>query len=334
MSVRLAFLLTSSVEPPAVIEQLIDLLDPFPVVVHHDFGVQPDFPLRPRPGRLLWAPATHSPGWDTWAGVQSMGHAVRHALRETQADYLQLLSGSCLPLRPVQAFARHIAEQEADANAAWFDPFESDDALMAYAWRLVGEDSRSLGRRLLRRLSHDWFREPATVTPRAGLEIAHRKTPSRGLDRARARVALAVTRAALQQRLDQMPDSVALPPVFGSGWIGARRRAWGYLLGRLQDPAVERWLKPVHLPAEHAWVSMLAGSNLRVGPLNHLAGRLAPDGAGIPFATQDLARIDASSAFFGRPFSVDATDPVRFAAVSRLQQGDYRPSMRLRVVSR
>lgn len=334
MSARLAFVLTSALEPPAVVEQLIDLLDPFPVVVQHDFGAQPLFTLRPRPGRLFWVPREHSPAWGTWAGVMALCDAVRHALRETEADYVQLLSGSCLPLRPVQAFARHVADQEVDANAAWFDAFESDDTLMAYAWRLVGKGDRVLGRRVLRRLGADWFRGPLTMVPRAGLQILQRPAPTSAIARARALGAVTLTRAALQQRMDQIPDEAGLPPVFGSGWIGARRRAWEFMLDRLQDPAVRCWLEHVHFPDEHAWVSLLAGSNLRVGPLNHLVGRFAPSGKGIPFATPDLARIDATSAFFGRKFSLAADDPVRFAVVSRLQTGDYRPSMRLRVVSR
>lgn len=334
MSARLAFVLTCALEPPAVVEQLIDLLDPFPVIVQHDFGAQPLFALRPRPGRLFWVPVEHSPGWGTWAGVMAVSDAVRHALRVTDADYVQILSGSCLPLRPVQAFARHVAEQDVDANAAWFDAFESDDALMAYAWRLVGNRDRVLGRRVLRRLASDWFREPPTMAPRAGLQIPKRQMPSGPIERARALGAVTITRAALQQRLDQIPDAAALPPVFGSGWIGARRRVWEYLRDRLQVPEVRAWLEHVHFPDEHAWVSLLAGSRFRVGPLNHLVGRFAPSGKGIPFATPDLARIDATSAFFGRKFSLEADDPVRFAVVSRLQQGDYRPSMRLRVVDR
>src|SRR5690606_8850071 len=104
-----------------------------PILVHHDWSQQAEFPLN-RPG-VSFVPQPQRTGWADWKFSRGILHLVAEAVRTQQFDYFQLLSPTCLPVRPMKAFEEHLAAAGADflvdAVALDSDP----TALMSHGWR-------------------------------------------------------------------------------------------------------------------------------------------------------------------------------------------------------
>ncbi|MFB2350981.1 hypothetical protein, partial [Priestia megaterium] len=117
---------------PAVVDQLADALAPHTVLVHHDFTQQADFPLKAPNVRFVPNPVRT--GWAVFGFVEGIFLTLRHALAELDFDYLQLLSPSCLPIKPMAQFEAH-AMGSALAHFDCIDLLADHDALMSVGYR-------------------------------------------------------------------------------------------------------------------------------------------------------------------------------------------------------
>ncbi len=307
---RIVYVVTTALEKAATVEQLLGQLGDRPVVLHHDFDTQPGFAVRPRPNLRLVPSVRHDGRVDPWSAVDDVRRSVRFAFEHFEFDYLQLLSGSCLPTRPIEEFERHIAQSRDDAHVDWFDVTNDPNVLAGFAYRMFGNDG-DLRFRMFRKLRDLYFGKAPVVRQHGGMALMLPTVAGGFLTRTLRAATLKLARGALAGRLGRVPYGLQLPPVVGSAWFGARRDIWQYLVAQAEDPAIGRFFRHKRLPAELVWPALLAGSGFRLGPSNHLIGTLDADEAPQPFCARDLARIISAPAFFARRFPNDSAAPIR-----------------------
>ena len=100
MRPKIVFVVMSAISKPATTEQLARALAPHIVLVHHDFHQTPYFPLVAPNVRFV--PNPRRTGWAVFGFTDGIFHSLRYALENFEFDYLQLLSPTCLPIKPLQ----------------------------------------------------------------------------------------------------------------------------------------------------------------------------------------------------------------------------------------
>lgn len=126
-AVRLLFGVLSSANTDRAIDQICDAVGPHnDVLVHHDFSKNPDFALRSPGARLVPDPVRTNWGdWSLAAAVLKLMHEARKSFR---FDYFQVLSDSCLPIKPISSFEQYLGRERPDA-AMEAMPLTSEDRL-------------------------------------------------------------------------------------------------------------------------------------------------------------------------------------------------------------
>ena len=112
---------------------------------------------------------------------------MQYALDNLDFDYLQLLSPSCLPIKPMDKFEAHVSGP-ADAHFDCVDVLRDQDALMSIGYRALLPD-RSFRFRLGRRLSNVYF----------GDSLGRRRRSRHLAAQRRAKAARVVARASTDQ---------------------------------------------------------------------------------------------------------------------------------------
>ena len=149
MKPKIVFVVMSAIHSPESVAQLARALAPHTVVVHHDFSQTPDFSVNEPNVRFV--PEPKRTGWAIWGFSEGIFHAMRYAYENLEFDYLQILSPTCLPIKPVSALEAHVAANTSDADFASIDMLADEDALMSVSYRgFAGEES--FRHRLLRRM--------------------------------------------------------------------------------------------------------------------------------------------------------------------------------------
>lgn len=308
---RPLFLVMTAVEHPGVVDQLVRALAPFPVVIHHDFGAREEHGFRPA-RHLSFAPGPGRGGWGAWSYVEALRESLRYCLSREDVDYFQLLSGSCLPIRPVAAFAQYLADSEADVHADWFDVREEEDATLGYAYRMLA-DRDTVTFRALRRMALLRFGKEQVRRPVCGLEVPIAQHAGW------LQLAEPVLGAALDRQLRLGGErSLHLRPVIGSNWLGMRRRAAEHLVECLSDPAIVAHFHQRFIPEEHAIPAVLAAGDFRREPSNHLINRFDDRGHPLRFDVGDLLRLRACGRWFARKFPDDPASAVRRQVLRQL----------------
>lgn len=312
---NLAFGILSSSEPPAAVAQLIDSLGPRSSVwVHHDPTKGP----LPSPVRddVRFVRNPQRTAWGEWSLCAAILKVVREALAEPGWDYFQLLSGSCLPVRPLDEFARYVRTGANDAHMDMVALRDDDDAMMSHGFRAYAPQG-TLGHRVLRRMRRWYVGEEPDTIHRAGLSFA--VPPERDADGALARVA----RAGMRRVRDGATPGLAHPfddgldCYVGSTWWGARRHVCEYLVDQPEDGALQRYARRMLIPDEFYFQTVMGNSRFARGVSNHW---ITPfDGPHpMPLARADLPALWTSRRFFARKFSGVAGDPARRAVLSRM----------------
>ena len=313
MSDTIAFAVVSALQQPAAIEQLARTLAPHPLVVHHDHAKQPVFALSAP--NVRWVPDPQPTGRGTWSFLQGVLRTVGHALNDTGADYVQLLSPTCLPIRPLAEFEASVAADAFDAHIDLFPLLRDADTLMTFSYRNFAPE-QSLRYKVLRRAGRIYFGRAPELVQDSGLSI-HRRPAADGPMPWRARAALALTELAAAGHLWRTPLSAGLAPMMGSTWFGARRRVWEALIERIAEPAIVAHFSRLWIPDEVLLPTLVADGGFRIGPSNHA---VSPFIEGSPkwIDADDLASMVKTGRFFARKFRDDPRDPVRLSALARL----------------
>ena len=298
----------SAVTPAATVDQLARSLHPHQVLVHHDFSQTPDFVLAAP--NVQFVPEPCRTGWASFGFVEGIFHSLRHALAHLEFDYLQLLSPTCLPIKPLAAFEAHVA-QGVDAHFGAIDLLGDRECLMSVGYRAFTPEG-TLRHRVLRRLSSDYFAQSPLRRDEAGVWIrAGRATGWR------SRAAYAITRAMAMSKVGRHPFGDDLRPYYGSVWFGARKPVVRGLVEGFADARLHTWASRMRISEEFVVPTLLmrvAGSR---GHQNHHIRRF--NGAHPSWMSeQDLPVLRASTSFFARKFPEDPACPVRLRVLAEL----------------
>ena len=133
-SPRILFGILSSRDTVQAITTLADLLYPHQIVVHHDFTKFADFKIERENVFVLPDPVVT--GWGGWSLVEATIKLMQTAKQMYSFDYFQLLSETCLPIKPIREFESYLLEHSPDVMMD-IQPILSpaDPAFLSHGWR-------------------------------------------------------------------------------------------------------------------------------------------------------------------------------------------------------
>jgi len=321
MTPRIIFVIMSAVHSVRAVDELARALAPHRVLIHHDFGQTPDFPIGAP--NAAFVPNPKRTGWACWGFSEGIFHSLRIALEEGDFDYLQLLSPACLPIKPLREFEAYIAGSQFDAHFDSVDVAEDLDALMSVGYRAYSPE-HSLRHRLLRRLTWEGYYGKGTravALPLAGVTLMRREAVAAGAPaESMARSAVRVMRALRNPRIGRHIFNEHFHPHFGSTWFGARCDIVARIADRFQAPEIRGYFSRLRMADEFLVPTLLRYSGARQGPSNHLVNSFSGASPNW-FGDQDFDRLRQSRAFFARKFRDDPSDPVRRRVLDELVAG-------------
>jgi hypothetical protein len=305
---RLAFLVMSAVARPGTVDQLASALAPHPVLVHHDFTQSPDFTLRSP--NVRWVPDPRRTGWANFGFVEGIFHSMRFALEHVEFDYFQLLSPTCLPVRPMRDFEAH-AGGPCDAHFDCIELMHDRDALMSVGYRAFTPQG-TLRHRVLRRLSGAYFGDSSGRRDEAGIWLHAGAAP--GLT---PWVAHAAVSAFAHPLVGRHIFDEGLRPYCGSTWFGARRDVVASLVSLFSQSRIHDYFSRLRIADEFLFPTLLMHLGVRKGPMNHYIQRY--DGAHTGSIQEPhIPQVRQSRAFFARKFPDDPHAMVRWRVLKEL----------------
>lgn len=312
MTPRILFVIMSAVHSARAVEELARALAPHHVLIHHDFQQTSDFTIGAP--NASFVPDPKRTGWACWGFPEGIFHSLRFAIEHCDFDYLQLLSPTCLPIKPLQEFEAHVAAPEFDAHYECVDVSEDLDALMSVGYRAYSPE-HSLRHRILRRLTWQGYYGMGAYTvarPVAGVNLSTRKTPeATGLTTEwGARIAVGVMQAWRDARIGRHIFDEHFRPQFGSVWFGARRGIVTRMVDRFAVREIQHYFSRLRIADEFLVPTLLRYSGARAGPSNHLVNTFVDANPGW-FGSQDFDRLRQARAFFARKFRDEPSDPIR-----------------------
>ena len=303
---RIAFGVLSSKQSEQFIDEIARAVAPHPVFVHHDFSKVPVLrPLQPNVTVLRDPVPT---AWGDWSLVAATMRLMERALEDRDVTHFQLLSESCLPVRPLAEFENHLRHEQPDFMID-MRPLDEPQSLLSHGWRYLSEPG------WLRRAARlatvcAWQRAGHAQVNNINLQLAGMAEGP--LARVRQWVGYQVLMAIAWRHRKRLRCLGGQRLAIGSQWFGASRRGVDWLL-RARDalPRLTRHFERSHIPDEaylHTLVScaQAAALPLVVRPGNHA---LYWDGCGTgpdALAAADLPRVLASGRHFARKFPLEA----------------------------
>lgn len=312
---RLVFGMTSATERPEVIEQLVDTLGGRPVVLHHDFGRQPGLRLD-RPN-VHFVTEVHATGWGSWGLCLAVVSTIRFALQRLDFDYFQLLSPSCMPLRPIAEFEARLAASPFEGHADLVDIRNVPDYFANYGWRMYAPKG-SLRQRLLGRARRIYFGPDAERVQGMGLAVLSDARSEPGLrDLLAKRLAIGTIRAMSLPAISGAPLGPRLHANVGSLWFGASRPLCEDIVRGMEDPRIVGYFRRLHIADELVFPTIIANTGRRIGAANHWINTFNDRGNPRTFKPGDLDALLASDASFARKFPGNPQAPLRTALIAR-----------------
>jgi hypothetical protein len=313
--VRVLFGMTSATEQPETIEQLIDTLGGRTVVLHHDFTKQPG--LRIDRPNVHFVPEPHVTGWGSWTLCLAVLSTMRYALEHFEFDYFQLLSPSCLPLRPIDAFEASLIDRAFDGSMDLMDIGSNEDFLMNYGWRMYAPRG-SVRQWILRRARTAYFGRDAEHVQPFGLSVLSDRRATRGIGaHLYKRSAVAIVRALSHPVISGSPFFGGFHAFVGSLWFGASRALCEELLRGGEDPRIVGYFSRLHIPDELLFATLAGNSGRRIEPAHHLINTFNRRGSPRTFRLSDLSRLLAHDAWFARKFPGNPDASVRRDLIAR-----------------
>ena len=312
---KIVFGMTSANERPSVIEQMVDLLDGRPVVLHHDFGKQPSLRLE-RPN-LHFVRDTYETGWGTWGLCEAVLSTIRYALEEFDFDYFQLVSPSCMPLRPVAEFEDHLARSGFDGNMDLVEVGSDDEVLVNYGWRMYAPRG-SLRQRALARARAAYFGPDAGRVQRIGLSVLSdsRVEPNLRM-RLTKQLAIGTVRTMIHWPSGHRPFSRDFKAYVGSLWFSANRELCEFIVRRASEPSIVDYFSRLLNCDELLFPTLVGNAGMRIGPSNHFINTFNDRGNPRTFKPSDLDGLLERRAFLARKFPGNPAAPVRAALIAR-----------------
>jgi hypothetical protein len=317
MKPRIVFLIMSAIGKPALIDRLAFALAPHLVLVHHDFSQTPAFHLTAP--NVMFVPNPKRTGWAVFGFVDGIFHSMRYALEHLDFEYLQLLSPTCLPIKPLQEFEAHVAGP-AEAHFDAIDLLRDRDALMSVGYRAFTPQG-SLRFRVLRRLSNAYYETSSGRRDEAGVWL--RTGGGRTL---LSRIALASANAFSWPSIGRHIFDDAFRPYYGSTWFGAKRRVIAGMVDVFQAPGVRDYFSRLCIADEFVIPTLLTHVGGRKGPMNHF---VQPFNGAHPgeISEEQFEQLRRSTAYFARKFPADPAAPVYSWVLRELAGADAVPGV-------
>lgn len=308
----------SASERAETIEQLIDTLGGRPVVIHHDVEKQPG--LRVVRPNLHFVTDIHRTGWGTWGMCQAVLSVVRYALEHFDFDHFQLVSPSCLPLRPADAFEAHLASSGVAGNMDLIDLASDRDFLVNYAWRMYAPHG-SLRQRVLRAAREQYFGRAAERVQPFGLAVLSDVRARALRTRLSKTMAAAIVRAFMHPLVSRAPFRRGRRAFVGSVWFCADRALCEQLVREASDPAIVRHFSRLDNTDELLFATLIGNAGRPIGPSNHFINTFNERGNPRNFRTSELQSLLDSSAWFARKFPGAPHAPIRIGLIERRHAG-------------
>jgi hypothetical protein len=311
---KIAFGVLSSHESQAAVEQLVRSLGSVdPVIVHHDYSKQHGFALAGTQAHLI--PDYVETTWGSPSIPRAIFHLVRTALAQHRFDYFQLLSASCLPLRPVEELRRHLATDQHAIYADILNLDSDEGAMMSHGHRVFCR-ADTFASRLLNWSRRCYFGDAPATVQQANLGIAARPTPHADLT-ARQWLGRKVHRAARLGLLDRHPFRNGVQPFIGSLWFCLRRDVCEYLVKQEEAHAPVSFLMDLKVCDEILFATTFGNSPFEHVPSNHFVSDFCGPHPR-PLEIRDFHRLESSNKFFARKFPTESEDRVRQHVLARL----------------
>lgn len=306
---RIVFGIMTATESPDAVRQLVETLgSKHAVVLHHDHRKRGPLVIDAPHVHLIQDPA--DTGWGTWGFCEGVLKTVAAAIELGPFDYFQLLSGSCLPIKPIEVFEAHLGRQAHDVNIGLTELVPGSAPWFSHGYRLY-HPLQSLTGRIMRKAGL-WHVEPGRLVDWNGLTF-HVREEIGTVDlvkRLKRRAGTALFRTCSSRYVKHTPFHEGVRPFMASTWFGCSAEAARFLADRKGQESLEAHLKSMHLVDETYFATRFGNSAFRLGPSNHLISRF--DGPHpVPFTEDDLLQIGASSAFFARKFPLQIDARVR-----------------------
>ncbi|MBL0423407.1 hypothetical protein JI739_23930 [Ramlibacter sp. AW1] len=305
---RILFVVMSAVAPAATVDQLARALAPHRVLVHHDFSQQPSFRLASPNVSFVTDPKRT--GWGVFGFVDGIFHSLRQALAEHDFDYLQLLSPSCLPIKPVSEFEAYV-QGAADAHFDCIDILEDRDALMSVGYRAFTAEGSFL-HRLTRRLANEFFGQEYGRRDEAGIWL--RTGGRRGVV---PWMALRLMRVLSVPTVGRHLFNDSFRPYYGSTWFGARRHVVRRMIEGFDVPGVREQFSRMRIAEEFLVPTLLMQAGGVKGPINHYVHVFDEAHPG-QLVEEHVEMLRASPAYFARKFPAEVGTRVRWRVLSEL----------------
>ena len=212
---------------------------------------------------MRFVPNPKRTGWAVFGFTDGIFHSLRYALENLDFDYLQLLSPTCLPIKPLESFEAHVSGP-ADAHFDCIDLLRDRDALMSVGYRAFTPE-KSFRHRVARRLSRRLFRSRARPAGRSRHLAAQRRRPRRACrgSRSRASRRCAGRRLAATSSTIRFARTAARP---GSVRAGRSSVAWWR---SFHAPWCATTSAVCASPMSCLIPSLLMHLGIRKGPMNH-----------------------------------------------------------------
>jgi hypothetical protein len=313
---RILFGIMSAVQPAQTVAALCDAIGAaHPILIHHDFSQQPDFRLDRANIRFVEDPVRT--GWGNWGFTEGIQKLVRSAMARDDWDFLQLLSPTCMPIRPISDFDAHLEASGADYLIDGVNIDTSDHILMSHGWRAFAQEGL-LRHRVLRRARRWYLGDDSLVSNYAGLSFPVRsRLTEGGIAALKARIGLRIMQTARAGHGFRHVFSSTFPCHTGSNWFGASRKGCAYLLSKTEGTPLLEYFKGIHMPDEMLYPSIFMNSELKGGVgVHHISTFVGARPAWI--TTADLDEALNSGKFFARKFPEDTSSDVRLELAKRL----------------
>jgi len=306
----------SAVSRSDTVDQLARALAPHTVLVHHDFSQTPDFALFA--GNARFVPEPRRTGWAYFGFVDGIFHSLRYALCDLEFDYLQLLSPTCLPIKPMALFEARAASG-ADAHFDCVDLLDDRDALMSVGYRAFTPEV-SLRHLVARRAADMYFGSSIGRRDEAGIWL--RSGGGAGIP---ARLSAWFIRALSRPSIGRHVFGDALRPYYGTPWFGARRDIVAGLVRRFEQPGVRSYFSRLRIAEEFLFPTLLMQLVANKGPMNHVIKKYEGAHSGC-FGDGDMDLLRTCGAFFGRKFPDDPRASIRLRVLEELVGSASQPT--------
>lgn len=309
---RLAIGILSSFDDGSAASEIAEVIGlDHAVVVHHDFGKQPKYELKAANAVLLERPASTS--WGGWSLVEAALLLIEKAC-EFNFDYFQLLSESCLPVRPIEEFEAFLDEHRPDAMIGLLEVSPAHPIVLSHYGHRYLPSGHILRKAVAR--ANAWWRGRAMPTHEiaiAGVNVPD-LPPATGLAPQGQRLIGKVAFRVLSSRfVNRHPFSRSFRCFVGSQFFCLSRTVAEHVLdvARTNDPLVKHFTRTM-IPDE-AFIQTIVGNGgfERVLPPNHFLRwdqrKTGPD----ILDDSDFPSMLKSGRFFARKFRLDAHDGLR-----------------------